>query len=170
MFPSRDDFGIWPIPAADDYTITLNYIYSTPPLNVADYTTGTVTVTNGSQFVSSSGGASFDSTMAGRWFVLTDASGFPTGYWYRITSANDATDVLTLETYYEGSSLSGQNYIIGQVPELPDESHIFLSWGVTADWYATRGDGTRAAEFNNMYYTGDPNNSKRVAQNVEGGL
>jgi len=108
--------------------------------------------------------------MVNRYYVITDASGYPTDYWYRITGVNDATDVLTLQSYYEGSTASGQNYIIGQVPELPDEAHILLSWGVTADWFASRGDTTKAGQFNNMYYTNDPTNAQRFGKNIQGGL
>lgn len=168
VFPRQYDFGVWPVPSQAT-TLTLNFIYSTPPLNQADYTTGTVSVTNASQTVTSAGGANFTSAMVGRYFVLTDSSGFPIDYWYKITGVNDVAETLTLQTYYDGSTASGQNYIIGQSPELPDEAHIFLSWGVTADWFASRGDLTKSTQFNNMYWTGDPNNPNRKG-NILGGI
>lgn len=168
VFPRQYDFGVFPIPQAEN-TLVLNFIYTTPPLNQTDYITGTTSVINGSQSVSSSG-ASFTTNMVGRYFVLTDTSGFPTDFWYRITGANDATDVLTLQSYYEGVTISGSNYIVGQVPELPDEAHILLSWGVTADWFASRGDTKKSSEFNNLYYTGDPTNAQRFGKNILGGI
>lgn len=168
IFPRQVDFGIWPVPSQVQ-TLTFNFIYTTPPLNVADYTTGTVSVTNGSVTVTSSG-ATFTQDMVGRKMVLTDSSGFPIDFWYVISGVNDGTNELTLQSYYEGTTKTAQNYIIGQVPQLPDEAHIFLSWGVTADWYNLRSDTDKGTRFNNMYYTGDPNNTERDAQNTQGGL
>ena len=167
IFPRQYDFGVWPVPNAV-HTMVLNFIYTTPPLNVADYSTGTVTVTNNSQSVSSSG-ATFTAGMVGRYFVLTDGT-YPTDYWYKISGVNDSTNVLTLQSYYEGTTASSQHYLIGQVPELPDEADILLSWGVTADWFASRGDTAKSTSFNNLYYTGDMTNAQRLGKNILGGL
>jgi len=169
IFPRQNDFLVWPIPRSVA-TLTLNFIYSVPALNVADYVTGTVSVTNASQNVTSAGGAAFTAAMIGRYFVLTDATGYPIDFWYKITGVNDVTDVLTLQSYYEGANAAAQNYLIGQVPELPDEAHILLSWGVTSDWFASRGDLQKAAQFSNMYYTNDPSNAQRFGKNIQGGL
>lgn len=168
IFPRQYDFGVWPVPNSEE-TLVLNFIYTTPPLNIADYTTGTVSVTNASRSVTSTA-ATFTNAMIGRYFVLTDSNGYPFDYWYRITGVNTGTNVLTLQSYYEGLTASAQNYIVGQVPELPDEAGILLSWGVTADWFASRGDTTKAAQFNNMYYTNDPTNALRMGKNILGGI
>ena len=168
IFPRQHDFGVWPVPNAT-HALTLNFIYTTPPLNVADYTSGTVTVTSNSQSVTSSG-AVFTANMIGRYFVLTDASGNPTDYWYKITGVNYSTNVLTLQSYYEGTTAASQKYLIGQVPELPDEAHILLSWGVTSDWFASRGNTDKSTNFNNLYYTGDMTNAQRMGKNILGGI
>ena len=168
IFPRQYDFGVWPVPNAT-HALTLNFIYTTPPLNVADYTSGTVTVTSNSQSVTSSG-AVFTANMIGRYFVLTDASGNPTDYWYKITGVNYSTNVLTLQSYYEGTTAASQKYLIGQVPELPDEAHILLSWGVTSDWFASRGNTDKSTNFNNLYYTGDMTNAQRMGKNILGGI
>lgn len=168
IFPRQYDFGVFPIPQAVN-TLVLNFIYTTPPLNRTDYVTGTVSVINGSRTVTSAG-ASFTTNMAGLYFVLTDSFGNPIDYWYRISGVNDATDVLTLQSFYEGLTVSGYNYLIGQVPELPDEAHILLSWGATADWFASRGDTAKSSQFNNLYYTGDVTNAQRFGKNILGGI
>lgn len=169
LFPRQYDFGIWPIPQEAGNTITLNYIYRDINLNVADYTTGTVTVTNNSQSVSSSGSV-FTNAMAGRWFCTTDSDGYPNSFWYLITAVTEATDVLTIQTYWSGLTAATQNFIVGQTPALPEEAHILLSWGVTADWYLSRGNTQKAQAFNNLYYTGDTNNSNRAGVSVLGGV
>jgi len=166
-FPRRDDFGVWPTPQAI-YPMTVNYIYRDRNLNVTDYIAATVTFTNNSQSIVGSGTV-FTSDMIGRFIVPTDTDGFPTGYWYRITAVTDTTH-LTIETFYEGATAIGSKYLIGQTPELPEEAHILLSWGVTADWYIQRGDMEKAARFNNLYYTGDGNNAERGGKSVLGGL
>lgn len=168
IFPRQYDFGVWPVPSSEE-ALVLNFIYTTPPLNVADYATGTVTVTNDSLLVTSSG-ASFITSMVNKYFVLTDSDGYPIDYWYKIAAVNDATDVLTLQNYYEGATAVGQKYLIGQVPELPDEAHILLSWGATADWFASRGDIAKSTQFNNMYYTNDPTNALRMGKSILGGI
>ena len=169
VFPRQYDFQLWPIPRGVQ-TITLNFIYSTPPLNVADYTTGTTSVTNASQLVTSSGGAIITTDMIGRYFVLTDATGYPVDYFYRITGVDTGANTFTLQSFYEGVTKATQKYIIGQVPELPDEAHILLSWKVTSDWYASRGSSAASTYWNNMYYTGDGTNAERFGKNILGGM
>lgn len=164
FFPRRDDFGIWPIPQ-DAYTITLNYNLRDRNLLTADYTTGTVTVTNASQTVTGAGGATFTSAMIGRWFS-TDTD----GYWYRI-SAVPTSSTLTLETSFEGTGAAGESYTIGESPEIPEEGHILLSHGVTARYFAgPRGDITTGNWWDNLFWTGSGTNSSRSTRDADGGL
>jgi len=169
IFPRRDDFGIWPIPQSV-YTITITYPQRDRSLGVVDYTTGTVAVTQNSQTVTGSGGATFTSAMIGRWFVMDDTSKQGEGYWYRI-SAVPTSSTLTLETSYEGVSASGATYRIGEVPELPEELHSILVDGVLADYYSgPRSDIQKATWFNNVFWTGDGNNSTRDGKKYTGGM
>ncbi len=170
MFPRPFDFGIWPIPQSDDYVITLNYIYRDKNLNAADYTTGTASINANGLVATLAGGAALTDEMIGRWFAITDSSGYPITYWYLITDIDNATKEVTLQNYWQGLTYSGAKYIIGQTPSLPDEAHILLSWGVTADWYLSRGNTNKAQEFSNLYYTGDASNTNRSGVSVLGGL
>lgn len=163
FFQRRDDWGIWPIPQAV-YTITLNYTLRDRNLVTADYTTGTVTVTNNSQTLTGSG-TTFTTAMIGRWFATDNDR-----YWYRISGYTSAT-VLTLETSFEGTTGASQTYRIGESPEIPEEGHELLSTGPTADWYAgPRGDITKATWWNNVFWTGDGNNNDRTSRDIKGGL
>lgn len=74
---------------------------------VAEYTTGTVTVTNGFATVTGSGTA-FTSAMAGRKFALSLS-----GPWYRITSRDSDTQ-LTLARVYQETTASGSTYTVFQ--------------------------------------------------------
>ena len=170
FLPRRDDFGIYPIPQAT-YTITLNYHYRDRGLTVADYTIGTAEVTNGSATVAITTGVTTNA-MAGRFFEVTDTTNTGQGYMYRISAVPTAAS-LTLENVYEGASGSSLTYRIGQVPEFPEEGHIILVDGCTADFYSgPRHDINTATFFNNKFWTGDgTNNSRNMGDNtITGGL
>lgn len=170
IFPRRDDFGIWPTPQGV-YDITFNYHWRDRNMGIADYTTGTVTATNNSTTITGSG-TTWTAAMVGRWFVVDDPTAPGQGYWYRISAFNSTTS-LTIETSWEGTTSAGVTYRIGQTPEIPEEGHIMLVDGVTADFYAgLRGDIAKATWFNNKFWTGDGNNNSRKEgdPNVKGGL
>lgn len=159
IFGRRDDFGIWPTPQGV-YTITLNTHTRDRSLTVADYTTGTVTATNNSTSITGSG-TTWTTAMIGRWFTLNDATAQDQGQWYRIADV-PATTTLTLETSYQGASVSDKTYRIGESPELPEEAHILLAAGCSADYYAgPRQDVAKGTWWNNVFWTGDGQNSNR---------
>jgi len=136
-------------------------------LTVADYTTGTVTVTQNSATITGSG-TTFTANMVGRWFQVTTNT--LDSYWYRISAYTSAT-VITLESVYEGASGSGLSYKIGESMETPEETHILLADAVTSAWYAGPAqDITKATWWNNVFWTGDGNNNSRSLANTNGGL
>lgn len=170
IFPRKNDFGIWPIPQ-DVYTITFQRFYRDRNLLVDDYSTGTVSLTNGSTTVTGSGTA-FTAAMVGRWFTMTDTTKPGEGYWYRIASYTSATQI-DLETDWTDTTASGATFRIGETPELPEEAHSILAAGTTADYYlGLRSDPTKATAYNNIFWTGDANNNIRDidSKNVIGGL
>lgn len=75
---------------------------------VAVYTTGTVTVTNGSATVTGSGTTFPTMTASARKFALTYQ-----GPWYTILSRDSATQ-LTLDRNYVEDTASGQSYVVYQ--------------------------------------------------------
>jgi hypothetical protein len=147
LFPRRDDFGIWPVPQ-DAYTITFNSHLRDRSLTTADYTTGTVTATQNSATLTGSG-TTWTAAMVGRWFKVDND-----GYWYRI-SAFGSTTSLTIESVYEGTTVAGATYVIGESPEIPEEGHILISYGVTADYFGgPKKDKEQAKYWENMFWTG----------------
>lgn len=169
MFPRRDDFGIWPIPQ-DAYTMTFNRHIRLRNLSTEDYTTGTVTMTNASATVTGAG-TTFTNTMEGKWLCITsDADGY--GYWYRIATYTSAT-VIVLEKVWEGDTAATLAFKVCETPEIPEEGHIILADGATADFYkGPRVDADKAAQFENSFWTGDQKNFTRDmnSKNVTGGL
>jgi hypothetical protein len=170
IFPRRDDFGIYPIPQ-DAYTIDFNFHYRDRGLTIEDYTGGTVTVANGSTLVTVDSGT-YTAAMAGRFFEVTSETNTGQGYMYHISDVPTAA-TLTLENGFEGADGATLSYRIGQVPEIPEEGHIILVDGVTADFYSgPRHDISTATFFNNKFWTGDgTNNSRKMGDNtITGGL
>ena len=156
FFPRRDDFGLWPVPD-DEYTINFASHYRDRNLSNADITTTTVTVANNDATVTHVG-TSFTALMVGRWFKVDQD-----GQWYRIASFT-STSVIELESVFEGSSGGGLSYVIAEVPELPDETHILLSYGVTADYFrGPRKDMKTANQWEAMYINGLDKAKKRYA-------
>ena len=156
IFPRRDDFGLYPIPDAV-YTINFGSHYRDRNLITADYTTGTVTVTNNDATITHSA-TGFTALMVGRWFRANQD-----GYWYRIATFTDTSNV-ELESVFEGSSGSSLAFVIGESPELPEEMGILLSYGATADYFrGPRKDPKTANEWEAMYIRGIEDGIKRYA-------
>jgi len=112
-----DEVGLYPIPSAS-VTSGIELVFSPRhnQMTQDDYTTGTITVTNGSQTVTGSG-TTFTAKMVGQWLEVTDGTD---NNWYRVSAYTSAT-ILTLENYYQGTSGGTKTYRIGQVMDLPEE-------------------------------------------------
>jgi hypothetical protein len=171
-FPRVTDFGIWPTPQAV-YTGNISYHYRDRNLSVADYTTGTATLTQyGTQLIGS--GTTWTKAMVGRWFTVTDATVPGQGYWYQVTGYTDATHLTINQAWTQATvTTASGGYRIGESPDIPEEGHIMLADGTAADYYGgMRKDITNSTYYNNLFYTGDANNPNRKegTSDVLGGL
>lgn len=133
---------LYPTPSSNGNTITYDYKKKVPNFNVADYTTGTITVTNGSTAVTGSG-TSFTSAMAGRSLMTTD------GFWYEIASVASTT-ALTLVKEYAGLSESGASFTIGQLLPLPDAYEQLPLYDGAADYYTKQGGFEKAKAYREL--------------------
>lgn len=158
IFYRHNDFGIWPTPQGI-YPYTFNVFMRDRNLTIEDYTTGTITATNNSASIVGVG-TTFTKAMVGRWLQVTSEV-YGAGYWYKISAYTDA-NTITLANNYEGDTVIGASYRVCECPDIPDEGHVLLVDGVTADFYAgQRSDIEKATWFNNKFWTGDGNNSNR---------
>jgi hypothetical protein len=144
----KDEIGIYPIPTSNVTDgIQIYYEPKQVDMSQADYTTGTVTVTNGDATVTHSG-TGFTQSMTGRYIQITNGDD---GNWYRIASFTSTSSV-ELENYYQGIGGSGKTFIIGEVPDLPDEYHPSLIDYACGRYYKRKGDKQLAnnymADFN----------------------
>lgn len=114
-----DEFGLFPIPG---YAVTdgIELVYEPKHvlLTASDYTTGTVSVSNGSAGVTGNG-TLFTNQMANGNYILQTTDGTD-GNNYRITGFTNAT-TLTLENFYQGITSGTAAYRIGQVSKIPEE-------------------------------------------------
>ena len=142
----RNEIGLWPIPSVNS---TAGLIVSYEPrmndMSLDDTTTTTVTVTNGSQYVTSPSSA-FSSNMVGMQFSVTDGSD---GNWYLITAAT-ATQ-LTLENYYQGPSGNTVACIIGLTPDIPEEYHLGMVYYAAYQYYLKRNELQSATLYKGLY-------------------
>ena len=119
----NDEVGIWPIPATAVASAgTLVYERRVRDMSQDNYTTGTVTLTNNSAAVTGSSTV-FNANMVGRSLRADDPAG--DGMWYKIASFTSTT-AITLEQTFGGTTASGLTYVIGELPDTPEEYHESL--------------------------------------------
>jgi hypothetical protein len=139
-----NEVGLYPIPLANT---TAGIIISFEPQHVDlthdDFTTGTVTVSNGSVTVTHSA-SGFTQNMVGRWLQVTDGTD---GKWYKVT-AFVSSSVVNLENYYEGIDGSGRAFRIGEVMKIPNGYQDAPVYYAAERFYMTQNDQRTAPIFN----------------------
>lgn len=130
---------------------TLQVIYEATDrdLNVTKYTTGTITLANGSAAVTGAG-TTFTNAMVGRYLQATAADG--DGLWYRISSYSSATSI-TLDTAYEGAAYNG-TYQIAEAFALPEEMQILPVYYFAQHYWSKKRNKDKIAEFAGLYRAG----------------
>lgn len=143
-----DEYGIWPIPASNSSNAgRLIYQRKVRDMSQADYTTGTVTLTNDDATVTGAG-TTFTAQMVGRSLKANDPNG--DGFWYKIASFTSTT-ALELEQTYGGSTEAGLSYSIGELPDIPEEYHESLIDYALYRCYLRRRDLNVAADFKALF-------------------
>lgn len=144
-----DQFGIYPTPSTSVSNAgLLIYQRRQRDLSVADYITGTVTMTNDSAAVVGSG-TTFTALMVGRTLMVEDASG-EHRIGYKIAGYTDATHI-TLEQTYAGPTGSGKSYRIGEVPDIPEEYHESLIDYALFRYYLKRRDRSMVRDMRALF-------------------
>jgi len=144
------EVGIFPTPTSASNTITFVYKATERDLGIAKYTTGTVTLTNGSQTVTGSG-TTFTNAMVGRYLTSTDAGA--DGLIYRISSYASATSI-SLEQYYAGSTVAGATYEIFQVFNLPEDMQMLPAYFALAEYYRGKGNTNLSDYYKGLFDSG----------------
>lgn len=152
--------GFWPIPSDAGNTITFNYKIRVPDLSISDYTTGTVTATNGSATITGSGTGFLANYLAvagsvlnlNLWLKITPPSG--DGNWYQISSIASATS-LTLVNTYQGGTVAGATFTIGQMPLLLEDFHDLLTYRPLIIYFSSIApDKVKAQQYKDLWDEG----------------
>lgn len=147
----QDEFGIYPIPASSVSNAgELIYQARSHDLGIEDYTTGTISVTNGDATITGSG-TTFTAAMVGRHIRPTTSSS--DALWHRIDTFTSTTS-LEVENVWGGESGSGLSYIIGEIPNIPEEYQINLVDYALYRYYLRRKDREIATMFKTDFEVG----------------
>lgn len=138
-----NEVGLLPIPSSDvESGLEISFEPQHRQLTQNDFTTGSITVANGSVAITHSG-TLFTPQMVGRWLQVTDGTD---GRWYRIASYVSSS-VVNLENYYEGISGSGRTFRIGEVMAIPEAYQDAPVYYAVDRFYLTQNDQKTAAQF-----------------------
>lgn len=142
----RNEILLYPTPSISQAAgLIVSYEPRMIDMSVDDTTTTTVSVSNGSQSVTSPS-TSFNTNMSGMYFTVTDGSD---GNWYPIIGATAST--LTLENYYQGITENTAPCIIGLVPDIPEEYHLGLVYYAAYQFYLKRNEMENATLYKGLF-------------------
>jgi hypothetical protein len=110
--------GIWPKPASSGNTYTVNYQMRNVDLSQPDYSTGTVSITTGTNALTFAG-STLNANMAFRWIQIPAPTG--DNQWYQIQSVNVGANTAMLYGNYGGPTVSGGTFTIGEMSILPED-------------------------------------------------
>lgn len=156
------EVGIFPKPASVN-TGTIIYEAGDRDLTNDAYTTGTVTLTNGSATVTGSG-TTFTTAMVGRYL-----KGTVDGVWYRIAAFGSTTS-LTLENVFEGTTGSGLSYTINEAFNLPEDLQILPLYFALSHYYDIKQDTNRSIKFLGMFEQGIQKAKRRYGSKTRGAV
>lgn len=149
VFIQNDRILLYPIPSS---ACTATIIYRTIDKQLVndDYTTGTITTLANEGTAVTASGSTFTSAMVGRYFKIDDD-----GAWYKI-SAVGSTTTLTLVSEYQGVAISAgtSTYTIGEMPNLPPDTHDLPVYYAVWRWALMKKDVQLAREYERMWKEG----------------
>ena len=152
FFIWNNKFELWPIPSTTGNLIAFNYKRRIPDLSIADYITGTVSVSNGGTTVTGSGTTwtpTTNSVSESRWVQISQTAG--DNLWYQVSSV-DSTTSLTLYAPYQGITVTGGSYTLGQMPILMEDFHDMLFLSPLVTYYTSIVDNRGKREYYQRLY------------------
>ena len=140
--PSTNEFGLYPIPSTAGYSITQTFQKKVKDLGATDYSTGTVTATNGSTAIVGAG-TTFTAAMVGEYIKVTD-------YWYKIESFTDTTHIVIDRNFGE-TTVAGSTLLISETIPLPDGFENMPLWKALSVYFDSRENTAQANNYNKKY-------------------
>lgn len=166
IFPGGDhgpSIGVWPIPSTTGNVINITYKFRVVDLSLPDYSTGTVTATNGSNVITSSGATfipTINSQVEARWLQIPQVTSIGNtnggdNQWYQVLSVTTTT--ITLAQPYSGNTVTSQSgaYTLGEMPILNEDFHDLLVYRPLQIYFSSiNKDIEKSAQFTEMYNLG----------------
>lgn len=140
--------SVWPAPSTNNIgSLSVSFQPRTRDwsANLADIT-GTATVNNGATLVTDSA-TSFKPQMVGDAFTVTDGTG---GNWYPIQTV-PTNSTLNLQNAYIDQTSSTASYLIGQVPDIPEDYHMALVYFPLYQFELKRGNQKAAENYLGLF-------------------
>ena len=140
--------SVWPAPSTNNIgTLSVSFQPRTRDWSsaLADIT-GTAKVTNGATLVTDSA-TSYTASMVGDAFTVTDGTG---GNWYPIQSV-PTNSTLNLQNYYIDQTSTSASYLIGQVPDIPEDYHMALVYFPLYQFELKRGNMKEAEAYLGLF-------------------
>lgn len=133
----------WPIPSTSGNVITFNYKARVPDLNIADYTTGTLSsiavgdnqITGVGTTWGSIAPTGVDILFLNLFIKITPPLG--DGIWYPIQRFESNTSVTLLTPIQNAPSATATGYVIGQLPLLQEDFHDMLVYGALKLYFSS---------------------------------
>lgn len=134
----------WPIPSSSGNLISFNYKGRVPNFSYANYSTGTVAGSAGSNQITgtttswnTTGGYALnaDLTFANLFLRITPPNG--DGFWYPIQRFTSDTALQLNLPIVNAPNLVGASYVIGQFPLLQEDFHDMIVYGALMVYFGT---------------------------------
>lgn len=149
----------WPIPSSSGNLITFNHKRRVSDMTYADYSTGTVAITSGSNAVT---GTTTSWNATGTYPLNTDLSYTNLyirvtppkgdGIWYPIQRFTSDTALQLNSSIINAPVTSGDSYVIGQFPLLQEDFHDMLVHGALMVYFSSiKKDKEQYSLYKDMY-------------------
>lgn len=159
FFIYQNQVQFWPIPSSSGNLIQFNYKGRVPNLSYADYKTGTIAGTAGSNAIA---GTSTSWNTTGTYALNTDLTfanlyikPLPPngdGFWYPIQRFTSDTALQLNLPIVNAPNLTGASYIIGQFPLLQEDFHDMIVYGALMVYYSSiKKDPDQFKLYNSLY-------------------
>lgn len=134
---------VFPKVATSGYTIKIVGTENPDPLEVEDYSTGSIAVTNGDETVTGTGTAWNTYAKAGAMIKIERV-------WYEVASVTSDT-ALELTQKFDGTTKTGiTDYKIGDAPRLPENAHSILWKMFCEEYFAKNPSGAKGQLYERM--------------------
>ena len=166
---STGKIELWPIPVTNGNTITVVHTKKIRDLSATEYTTGTVTLTSGTNAITGGGSAStsFTNRHIGQYITLEGKESVISDFWFEITARNSGTSIVVKQT--PSDTLTGTFRVAELVP-FPDGYENIPVWYALDKFYQMRERPILAREYERMWRDGVSQLEKRDVASIKGVL